>query len=163
MNIPLNIDWQQILLHLFNFAILTAGLYWLLYKPVKDFIEKRTGYYQQLEEQANSRLEHAAVLETDYQNRLQGVETEIGRRRAKADKETEQASDMKLEEARKQAGEVIEAARKTAILERTKILADAQKEITELAVAATEKLLEESKTSAFDQFLQAAGRGETND
>ena len=24
MNIPLNIDWQQILLHLFNFSILVA-------------------------------------------------------------------------------------------------------------------------------------------
>ena len=26
MNIPLNIDWQQILLHLFNFTILAGGL-----------------------------------------------------------------------------------------------------------------------------------------
>ena len=25
MNIPLNIDWQQILLHLFNFSILAGG------------------------------------------------------------------------------------------------------------------------------------------
>ena len=31
---PLNIDWQQILLHLLNFAILFAGLWLLLYKPV---------------------------------------------------------------------------------------------------------------------------------
>ena len=32
MNIPLNIDWQQILLHLLNFAILAGGLYLLLYR-----------------------------------------------------------------------------------------------------------------------------------
>ena len=38
---PLNIDWQQILLHLLNFAILAFGLYFLLYKPVKAFREKR--------------------------------------------------------------------------------------------------------------------------
>ena len=30
MNIPLNIDWQQILLHFFNFSILVGGLYLLL-------------------------------------------------------------------------------------------------------------------------------------
>ena len=30
MNIPLNIDWQQILLHLMNFVILAGGLYFLL-------------------------------------------------------------------------------------------------------------------------------------
>ncbi len=32
MNIPLNIDWQQILLHLLNFVILAGGLYFLLYQ-----------------------------------------------------------------------------------------------------------------------------------
>ena len=41
MNVPLNIDWQQILLHLMNFAILAGGLYLLLYKPVKQFMAKR--------------------------------------------------------------------------------------------------------------------------
>ena len=39
MNVPLNINWQQILLHLFNFIILAGGLYILLYKPVKNFIQ----------------------------------------------------------------------------------------------------------------------------
>ena len=42
MNIPLNIDWQQILLHLFNFAILVGGLYLLLYNPVKTVRRRRT-------------------------------------------------------------------------------------------------------------------------
>ena len=41
MNIPLNIDWQQILLHVLNFVILFGGLYFLLYKPVKNFMAKR--------------------------------------------------------------------------------------------------------------------------
>ena len=49
MNIPLNIDWQQILLHLFNFAILFAILYFLLYKPVKDFMAKREEYYKNMD------------------------------------------------------------------------------------------------------------------
>ena len=56
MNIPLNIDWQQILLHLLNFAILAGGLYFLLYKPVKDFMDKRTAYYKEMDDQANARL-----------------------------------------------------------------------------------------------------------
>ena len=45
MNIPLNIDWQQILLHFFNFSILVGGLYLLLFKPVKSFMEKREKHY----------------------------------------------------------------------------------------------------------------------
>ena len=54
MNIPLNIDWQQILLHLLNFAILAGGLYLLLYKPVKAFMEQRQAYYQGIVEQLHS-------------------------------------------------------------------------------------------------------------
>ena len=43
MGVPLNIDWQQILLHLFNFVLLAGGLYFLLYAPVRNFMERRTG------------------------------------------------------------------------------------------------------------------------
>lgn len=45
---PLNIDLQQILLHWMNLAILTGGLYFLLYKPVKDFMAKREAHYRSL-------------------------------------------------------------------------------------------------------------------
>ena len=41
MGVPLNIDWQQILLHMFNLIILTGGLYFLLYQPVTAFMKKR--------------------------------------------------------------------------------------------------------------------------
>lgn len=39
MGVPLNIDWQQILLHVFNLIILTGGLYFLLYQPVTAFMK----------------------------------------------------------------------------------------------------------------------------
>ena len=38
MNLPLNIDFQQIALHLLNFVILAGGLYLLLYNPLKNFM-----------------------------------------------------------------------------------------------------------------------------
>ena len=41
---PLNIDFQQIFLHLFNFVVLFAILYFLLYKPVKNFMDQRVAY-----------------------------------------------------------------------------------------------------------------------
>ena len=56
---PLNIDWQQILLHLFNFAILAVGLYLLLYKPVKKFMDNRTKYYEDLDNEAKEKLKTA--------------------------------------------------------------------------------------------------------
>ena len=59
MQIPLNIDWQQILLHLFNFTILAGGLYLLLYRPVKNFIKKREEHYQSLDQAAQKDREEA--------------------------------------------------------------------------------------------------------
>lgn len=52
MNIPLNIDWQQIILHLLNFAILAGGLYFLLYHPVRKFMDQREEHYRQMENEA---------------------------------------------------------------------------------------------------------------
>ena len=67
MNIPLNIDWQQILLHLLNFVILAGGLYLLLYKPVKTFMEKRQQYYQEQEQRGDLFLKqfHIDYLQND--------------------------------------------------------------------------------------------------
>ena len=65
MNIPLNIDWQQILLHLLNFVILAGGLYLLLYKPVKTFMEKRQQYYQEQDAKAAKTLADAEKTATE--------------------------------------------------------------------------------------------------
>ena len=67
MNIPLNIDWQQILLHLLNFAILAGGLYLLLYKPVKAFMAKREGWYQQQADEAEKTRREAEALKAAAQ------------------------------------------------------------------------------------------------
>ena len=72
---PLNIDWQQILLHLFNFVVLTGVLYFLLYKPVKSFMDKRTEEYRSADEKANKTvsdvLEENARLKEEIR-RLKG-------------------------------------------------------------------------------------------
>jgi len=62
MNIPLNIDWQQILLHFFNFSILVGGLYLLLFKPVKSFMEKREKHYADMEAAAVAREKDTEAL-----------------------------------------------------------------------------------------------------
>ena len=58
-NIPLNIDWRQILLHLLNLVILFLILYFLLYNPVKKFMEKRKKYYEEQDEKSKKTLAEA--------------------------------------------------------------------------------------------------------
>ena len=84
MNIPLNIDWQQILLHVLNFVILFGGLYFLLYKPVKNFMAKREAHYAEMAQKAQSELDSAEKIKADYQEQLKSVEGEISAKRTEA-------------------------------------------------------------------------------
>ena len=100
MNIPLNIDWQQILLHLLNFSVLTLGLYLLLYNPIKNFIQERNEYYNKLDIDTKEKLKKAEGLEASYRERIESVETAIEKRKASAAQQTQQAADKLLENAK---------------------------------------------------------------
>ena len=51
---PLNINLQQILLHALNFVILFGALYFLLYKPVRDFMDSRKAHYEKMDADAKA-------------------------------------------------------------------------------------------------------------
>lgn len=155
MNIPLNIDWQQILLHLLNFSVLTLGLYLLLYKPIRNFMDKRAEHYCKLENEAQEKLKQAKELKVSYKERLDSIETEIGEKRARAAQESKQAVDALLQSAKEQAAKLLSDAQEAAQRERAKILEGAQREIASMAIAATEKLLAQSASGTLDQFLDA--------
>ena len=75
--VPLNLDWQQILLHLLNFLILFAILYFLLYKPVRQFMDRRKAVYQEMDDQARAAKDEAEKLKIQYQQQLTDAEAKI--------------------------------------------------------------------------------------
>ena len=156
MNIPLNIDWQQILLHLLNFSILTLGLYLLLYDPVRNFMEERAEHYKKLNSETQEKLKQAEDLETSYRERLGDIEITIDERKADAAQEAKLAADKLLQSAKEQAAKLLLDAQDAAQRERAKILEDSRQEIASMAMAATEKLLAQSASVTLDQFLAAA-------
>ena len=137
-NIPLNIDWQQILLHFFNFSILVGGLYLLLFKPVKNFMNKRVKHYADMESAAQEREKHTADLEA-------------------AMKQREAAFDVELE------GKRAAAARENAENDRKKIVAEANREAVSIAEDAMEKLLAAQTARAYDSFVNAAEGEESHE
>ena len=164
MNIPLNIDWQQILLHLFNFAILAGGLYFLLYKPVLSFVEKREAYYKDMDEAAKKKLTEAEGLKKEYETKLSEAKTEIENERIKAAQQNEAEAKREIEEAKKQAERIISAARAEAERTGEKQLHDSQKAMKELVAAAAERLMLKNDDEAIDLFLDSVekrqGKGE---
>ena len=96
---PLNINLQQILLHWMNLSILTGGLYFLLFKPVKQFMDKRAAYYQQLEEQASDKLAQAEALKAQAQAKLEAADDEIHDERMRAQQAASDAAQEQLAQA----------------------------------------------------------------
>ncbi len=159
MNIPLNIDWQQIFLHLFNFAILAMGLYVLLYKPVNAFMEKRAAYYRDMEAAAKTRLTEAEKDKAQYDALLQKAQGEIDHMQRESQEEIKKTREEQLKQAKAQADKIVANARKEAEREHDRMIGDAQKEVAEMVTTATEKILLPSTTSeVFDRFLTSAER-----
>ena len=160
MNIPLNIDWQQILLHLFNFSMLIGGLYLLLYRPIQDFMKKREAHYREIDRQAEETRAQAVQLQQKYQEQLSSINAELAQKRSDVQKELDQYRAQQLDAARREAEEILSQAKASARQEHDKMLANASRELTELAVTAAEKLVLKGQGDPYDQFLNLAEKGE---
>ena len=157
MNIPLNIDWQQILLHFFNFSILTGGLYLLLFKPVKDFMEKRKQTYEQMDAQARRTRDEAQQLKAQAEESLAQLDKELAEKRSAAEKEAALYAQQQQLAARQQADKLLADARLQAEQEGKRILAQANRDAVSLVENAMDKLAAQQTGPAYDTFLTAAG------
>ena len=162
MTIPLNIDWQQILLHLFNFAILVGGLYLLLYNPVKKFIKKREEHYVQVDQEAEGKRQEAAELAEQHRVRLQEVDKEIALKKAEAQKEIDSMREEQLAEAQKQAEAILGQAKAAAEQERQEIMDQMSDQLKDLVLNAAEKIMLKDQKDPYQQFLDLAEREGSN-
>ncbi len=160
MGVPLNIDWQQILLHLFNFLILAGGLYLLLYKPVKAFMEKRKNYYAEMDAAAKADKEAAAKEREKYAENLKAAEAEISEMKKKAMQTAKEAANEYLEDAKAKRQEMIQKAKTEAETEKEKVLAKANSEIEAMVSDAIDKMLVSENADPLDDFLDRAEREE---
>lgn len=158
MSVPLNIDWQQILLHLFNFAILTGGLYLLLYRPVKQFMEQRETYYQSIHQEAQQVKAQAAQMKAEYQEKLSQVDAEIAQKRSAAEQELDQLRARQIAEAKQEAEEILTKAQESAQQEQSEMIAKASKELVDVAVSAAEKIALGADGDPYEQFLRLVER-----
>ena len=156
MNIPLNIDWQQILLHFFNFSILVGGLYLLLFKPVKSFMAKREKHYADMESAAVAREKDTEELKAEMAKREAAFDTELEEKRAAGAKEAEAFAQQQRDAAKAQADRILSDAKSAAENERQKIVAEANREAVAIAEEAMEKLLAKETSRAYDSFVNAA-------
>lgn len=161
MNIPLNIDFLQILLHMLNFVILAGGLTFLLYKPVVRFLDERKAYFEEQEKKNQASLAEAEQLRAEYEEKIHSADQELLDRQKEAEREWAAISAEHINEAKEKAASIIHAAEEEAENRKDHILESAQAEIGELVVAATQKLLSDTVTpernsALYDEFVRLA-------
>ena len=156
---PLNINLQQILLHALNFVILFGAMYFLLYKPVKSFMDSRKAHYEKMDEDAKAVLAEAEKTKAGYEAQLKSADEEIARRQRDA---LQHAVDERRAQAEQQAGEIVRKAREDAAREHERVMEQAKGEISELMSAAAEKLVLSSTSDAYDKFLDTAEERKDN-
>lgn len=155
MNLPLNIDWQQILLHMFNLIILGFGLYYILYKPVKAFMDKREAYYKDLDDSANKKNEDADKLLKEYQDKLAKADEEIKDKKNIAMKELDDKVNSELNKAKEDAKRIVEDAKAQGQKKHDELVESANKDICDLAIKATSKLVDKTLDDSYDEFLKS--------
>lgn len=155
MNLPLNIDLRQILLHMLNFVILAFGMYFILYKPVKEFMDKRKKIYEAMDDEAKGNLEKSESLKKEYEEKLEIADEEIKKSREKSEIQANADAAAIIEKAQKEAESILNRSKKQAEYESKEALRRANREISEITVNAAKKMIYGDTSEAFDAFLES--------
>lgn len=158
---PLNIDWQQILLHVFNFIILATALSLLLFKPIRKFMHDREEKYKTSAEEHAKRTAEIAEMEERKKKQLAEVDSEMEARRREILARSEKESKKIVDDAEERARAIVADGHKRAEEERASYMAKAGDEIASMVVKSAEKLLvmgstPENDSALYDNYIKTA-------
>lgn len=122
-----------------NIFILFFAMSYLLFNPARDFLEKRRQKIAGDLETARSSKESAVALKAEYEAKIKAIDKEAEMILDEARKKAKKQEAEILEEARAEAGRIIERANREIDLEKKKALEDVKTEIVSIASLMAEK------------------------
>ena len=145
-----------------NLIILYIVLRKLLFKPVTEFMEKRTNSIKNSLEDAAKQKAEAAEMKRSYEEQLKGAKAEGERIVSEAVLKAGREHDKLVVEARKEAESILARAREEIEHERVQMIKDVRGQVAGLALAAASKVIEanmdnESNRVLVDKFIDEAG------
>lgn len=133
-------NWSSlmILLNVFILFLITKKFFW---EKIKKFMDDRANSIQDAIDSANAMNKRADEKMANYSKRIAGVEEE-GREIIKAARQQADAqAQMIIEDARKQASDIIAKAERTIEQERAKAMEEMRQEISDLAMLAAKQIV----------------------
>lgn len=145
----------QIGMQLFNATILTVVLTVILYKPVKEFMSKRSERIQGKIDDADGTMAKANELIAEYDEKIKDIEKERIEILEAARLEATDERALIIEEANKEAEEIKKRSIEGASLEKKKLQEESRLYIIELASLMAERyIVENIDNEAQDKFYE---------
>lgn len=147
------INQADLIAQIVNFTILIGLLYWLLYKPVRAFMDKRTAEIEEQIKAAESNQAAAEALRIELEKKANESRQQARQFLDEAAKRAETLQGDMLAQARKDAEAVVARAQEVARLETEKARAELRSEVGELSLLLASKIISESLDQERHQYL----------
>lgn len=158
----LNLDWSLIW-NIFNILILFLLLKHFLFKPITKMMESRTAEIENNLKEAEEKKQAAEALGAEYEKHLEDAHAEaaqiVREARERGQKEYDGILDSAAQDARKEA----DYTRAQLELEREQMLRETRGNMTELVLAAAEKVAQKEIDEEADRRLVESFLSETGD
>ena len=146
-----------IVIQLINGIILAADLSYILYKPVQEFMRRRTERIQSKLDDAEAMMAKANELKAEYEQKMQGIEKERAELLEAARLQAAEESSVILENAREEASQIKEQALESLAEEKKRLKEETHLYIIELATLLAEKyIMEKLDDEAQNRLLEEA-------
>jgi F-type H+-transporting ATPase subunit b len=158
----LNIDPVAILINMLGFGLLLWVAVGLVFKPVGRVIDERKGDIDSTYETLDADRRKMEALRDDYQKRLADIEAQARERIQSAIKEAEGARDQILTQATERSRDLVARAEQEAERERQEAMITLKRQIIDLALGATVKVIgdgidEARQRKLIDDFITSGG------
>ncbi len=136
----LGLNWQGLLWHLFNFAVLLFLLRLVLFKPVVAMLDARTRRVRESMEQADLARRQAEQAEADRQALLLETRREAEQIRARADEQAKRILADAESRARERQQQIEQQAEGTARQIEERVMAQVRVQLADMVVSAVERV-----------------------
>lgn len=147
----LNLDPWNILFTVINLLIFFLIIKFFLLKPIKKVMDEREQMIKDDFDSAQKTKKEAEELKSEYENDLKTAKDKAVQITAEAKKTAELQKNKIIDSATKQAKQIVDKAQKDASLEYDRTMAVLESEIASLALVAAEKVVKTG--SSYDNFL----------
>lgn len=155
----LGINLGYLISQIVNFTLLALLLYFVAYKPVLRMLDERSARINKGIQDAEQASRRAAEMEQEFERQMAEARREGQEIVAQATQASERAGQEILERAREESRAQIERAKEEISRERDLAMADLRRQVAELSLTISEKVLgetldEQSQRRLIAEFLE---------